>query len=102
MGKELSKRGIDKSTLANIGLVVLFLAIVVLHVWFSRIDSILSWVTPIPSALFFTLLTVGLGDLKKKWSQSTDQDGVTARNPSRWIFLIMTIALYVIGIIDRG
>ncbi len=102
MNKELNKRGLDKSTFVDIARVGLFALIVLVHAWFSREASILSWYMPIPSALLFTWATVKLKDLKKKWSNSTDQDGVTARNPSRWIFLGMTIALYIIGFIDRG
>jgi hypothetical protein len=102
MGKELSKRGLDGDALKNVGRGILFLAIVVLHVWFSRIASPLSWITPIPCAAIFTAATYGLSDITKPWSKSTDQEGVTARNGSRWIMLLMTIALYVIGFIDRG
>lgn len=102
MNKELSNRGLDKDTIKNLGRLVLFLAIVILHIWFSREASFLSWITPIPCALLFTAATYGLGDLKKPWSKSTDQQGVTARNGSRWIMVLMTVALYVIGLIDRG
>lgn len=84
------------------GKVVLFLAIVILHVFLSREASPLSWVLPVPCALIFTAATYGLQGLRQPWSQATDQEGVVQRNGSKWILLLMTIALYVIGLIDRG
>jgi hypothetical protein len=105
MGKELSKRGIDKDTLKNVGRVLLFLAIVTLHAYLSREASWLSWVTPIPCALLFTAVTYGLQDLAKPWKRiAIDEEGgsVTQVNGSRWILLGMIIALYAIGFIDRG
>lgn len=82
--------------------VLLFLAIVIVHVYLSREASILSWVLPIPSAVLFTAVTYGLQGLRQPWSQATDQEGVVQRNGSRWILLMMTIGLYAIGLIDRG
>ena len=84
------------------GKVVLFLAIVILHVFLSREASPLSWVLPVPCALIFTAATYGLQGLRQPWSQPTDQEGVVQRNGSKWILLLMTIGLYAIGLIDRG
>lgn len=89
-------------TVKNIGRVLLFLAIVILHIYFSREASWLSWITPFPAAVLFTAATYGLQDLKKPWNAPTDQEGVTQRNGSRYILLFLTIALYLIGSIDRG
>jgi hypothetical protein len=89
-------------TVKNIGRVLLFLAIVVLHIYFSREALIWSWITPIPAALLFTAATYGLGDIAKPWSAPSDQDGVIRRNGSRYILLFLAIALYLIGFIDRG
>jgi hypothetical protein len=102
MNKELNKRGLDKDTLKNIGRVLLFLAIVILHVYFSREASFLSWITPIPSALLFTAFTYGLQDLAKPWNGPVEANGSRKRNGSRYILVFMSIALYVIGMIDRG
>jgi hypothetical protein len=82
--------------------VLLFLIIVFVHVGLSRAGSWLSWVLPIPCALLFTAATYGLQGLRQPWSQATDQEGVTQRNGSKWILLLMAIALYIIGLIDRG
>lgn len=92
-------------TVKNIGKVLLFLAIVILHIYFSREGSWLSWVTPLPAALLFTAITYGLGDLAKPWTKKIpDGEGgsITAANGSRWILLIMFLALLGIGFIDRG
>lgn len=86
----------------NIGKVLLFLAIVILHIGLSREASPLSWITPIPCAVLFTAAVYGLKDMWKPWTLPTDQEQVTAYNGSRIILLFMTIALYVIGMIDRG
>jgi hypothetical protein len=102
MGKELSKRGLDGDALKNVGRVILFLAIAILHVWLSRIASPLSWITPIPCAAIFTAATYGLSDITKPWSAPKDEYGASKRNGSRWIMLLMSLALYVIGFIDRG
>jgi len=88
--------------LKNFLRVVLFLVIAIVHVYFSREASVLSWITPLPSALLFTAATYGLQGLGQPWNQPTDQEGVVQRNGSRYILLLMTIALYVIGFIDRG
>ena len=102
MNKELNKRGLDGDTLKNIGRVLLFLAIVILHVYLSREASLLSWITPIPSALLFTAFTYGLQDIAKPWNGPVEENGSRKRNGSKWITLFLTIALYVIGFIDRG
>lgn len=91
-----------KESLSSFGKVLLFLAICILHVWFSREASVLSWIAPIPCALLFTHVTYGLQGLKQPWNQPTDQEGVVQRNGSKYILLGMTIALYIIGFIDRG
>lgn len=88
--------------LKNFLRVLLFLAIALLHVYLSREASVLSWVTPFPSALVFTAATYGLQGLRQPWSGATDQEGVIQRNASKWILLLLTIALYAIGFIDRG
>jgi hypothetical protein len=82
--------------------VLLFLIIVFVHVGLSRAGHWLSWVLPIPCALLFTAATYGLQGLRQPWNQPTDQEGVTQRNGSKWILLLMAIALYAIGLIDRG
>lgn len=88
--------------LKNFGKGILFLAIVVLHIYFSREALVWSWVTPLPCALLFTAAVYGLRDLGKPWKKPTDQQGVTAVNGSRVILLLMTIVLYGVGFIDRG
>jgi hypothetical protein len=102
MKKELSKIGIDGNTPKDIGRVLLFLAIVILHVYFSREALIWSWVTPVPCALLFTAATYGLADLTKPWNGPVEENGSRKRNGSRWILLLFSIALYAIGFIDRG
>jgi hypothetical protein len=89
-------------TVKNIGRVLLFLAIVILHIYFSREAHWLSWITPFPAALLFTAATYGLQDLSKPWNGPKEDNGARKRNGSRYILLFMTIALYLIGIIDRG
>lgn len=89
-------------TVKNIGRVLLFLAIVILHIYFSREASWLSWVTPFPSAFLFTAATYGLQDLAKPWNGPKEENGSRKRNGSRWILLLFGIALYFIGMIDRG
>lgn len=95
----LKNRGLDVRSFIK---VLLFLVIVAVHVYLSREGSFLSWVLPIPSALLFTAVTYGLQGLRQPWSQSTDQEGVTQRNGSKWILLLFSIALYIIGFVDRG
>jgi hypothetical protein len=102
MNKELNKRGLDGDTLKNIGRVLLFLAIVILHVYLSREASLLSWITPIPCALLFTAFTYGLQDIAKPWNGPVEANGSRKRNGSRYILVFLSIALYIIGIIDRG
>jgi hypothetical protein len=89
-------------TVKNIGRVLLFLAIVTFHAYLSREASFLSWITPIPCALLFTAFTYGLQDIAKPWNAPKDEYGARKRNGSRWITLFMSIALYIIGMIDRG
>jgi hypothetical protein len=81
---------------------LLFLAIVFVHVFLSREASPLSWVLPIPCAVLFTAATYGLQGLRQPWSAPTDQEGVIQRNGTKWLILLMTIALYAIGLLDRG
>jgi hypothetical protein len=102
MNKELNRRGIDSDTPKNIGKVLLFLALVILHIWLNRIASPISYVSPIIGGFLFAYAMVGLKDAKKPFSQATDQEGVIARNPFRWIFILMTIGLYAVSFIDRG
>jgi hypothetical protein len=99
MSINFKERGLNVKSLLK---AVLFLAIVGVHVYLSRQASFLSWVLPIPSALLFTAVTYGLQGLKQPWSQPTDQEGVTQRNGSKWILLLLTIGLYIIGFLDRG
>jgi len=82
--------------------VVLFLIIVFVHVAMSRAGHWLSWVLPIPCAVLFTAATYGLQGLRQPWSGATDQEGVIQRNGTKWLILLMTIALYAIGLLDRG
>lgn len=95
----LKNRGLDVRSFIK---VLLFLAIVAVHVYLSREASFLSWVLPIPSALLFTAATYGLQGLRQPWSGPTDQEGVIQRNGSKWILLLFSIALYIIGFVDRG
>lgn len=99
---ELERRGIDKSTPKAILTVLVFLGFGILVAWFSRMGSIISYVAPPILALAFTAITVGLNDWAKPLSKSTDQEGVVARNPAKWIFIICTVVYFIFGLIDRG
>ena len=102
MGKELKKRGLDEKLLQNFVIVLLFLFIAFLHVYLNRIESVFSWILPIPSGLLFAGACFGFDGFYKPWTWQTDQEGVPGVNGFKVTWAMMAFAMYVIGFLDRG
>jgi hypothetical protein len=102
MNKELKKRGLDQSLFVNLVRIMLFLFFTILHVYLNRLESYWSWILPIPSGLIFAGACFGFDGIGKPWTWETDQEGVRAVNGFKVCWLMMAVALYVIGFLDRG
>lgn len=82
---------------------VLVLGLAILHIWLGRIESPISYVSPILASFLFATYVGGF----KGWSEpfSTPdpvQLGTKRANLTKGLFVLMTLALYGCSFIDRG
>lgn len=86
---------------------VLFLALTILHIYLSRIESSLSFFLPLVGALVFAAFQ---GDIKD-WAKGIyirtgdlDENGMPVKriNKFKVLFIMMAIWLYFVSFVDRG
>jgi hypothetical protein len=85
----------------SLGTAVLFLGLVILHIWMGRIESPISYVSPLFGGLLLGAYVWGLSGWNKPFV-TKDPEGKLIPNGLKVTFVLVTFFLYICSFVDRG